>query len=277
MNQDGINKAFGSRGVVSRAPAGRRRPGHALERHRHGQGGRYPDRYNMQGARLLHHRRAQHQGRRAVQLGPVRRTRVKPTATCEQRLHERRAQHGHHLQHAAALQGRPARRRRHLRPGLVDDQPPDAERRAALGIPQLGGVGAGVGAPGRFVGERTFAAIPMPIWKDFAPRFGVGLRPVRQCQDRAQVRPQPLQRVAHDAASPSLQPAGADHGVLRWTDLNSDDIAQGELGCVYLDAGLRDQLRADAGEVRHAVRSTPSIRTSSACTTSRRAPASSTS
>ena len=26
---------------------------------------------------------------------------------------------------------------------------------------------------GRFIGERRFDAIPMPVWKDFAPRFGV--------------------------------------------------------------------------------------------------------
>ena len=37
---------------------------------------------------------------------------------------------------------------------------------------------------------------------------------------------------------------------LAWTDLNGDDIAQGERGCVYQTAGLRDQLRAAAGQLR---------------------------
>ncbi len=37
---------------------------------------------------------------------------------------------------------------------------------------------------GRFIGERNFDPIPMPTWKDIAPRFGAGLRPVRQRQDR---------------------------------------------------------------------------------------------
>ena len=37
---------------------------------------------------------------------------------------------------------------------------------------------------------------------------------------------------------------------LSWTDANGDDIAQGELGCTYLTAGLRDQLRAAAGQLR---------------------------
>ena len=62
---------------------------------------------------------------------------------------------------------------------------------------------------GRFIGERNFDPIPMPTWKDIAPRFGAGLRPVRQRQDGLEVRPEPLQRIAHDVLRQSLQPAGA--------------------------------------------------------------------
>ena len=40
-----------------------------------------------------------------------------------------------------------------------------------------------------------------------------GLRPVRQCQDGGEVRPQPLQRIAHDVLRQSLQPARAVVGV----------------------------------------------------------------
>ena len=36
-----------------------------------------------------------------------------------------------------------------------------------------------------------------------------GLRPVRQCQDRREVRPEPLQRIAHHVLRQPLQPAGA--------------------------------------------------------------------
>ena len=70
-----------------------------------------------------------------------------------------------------------------------------------------------------------------------------GLRPVRQCQDGREVRPQPLQRIAHDVLRQPLQPAGA-HAARRsrWTDVNGDDIAQGELGCTYLTPGCEINL-----------------------------------
>ncbi len=55
-----------------------------------GQGGRYPDRYNIGGVGLLCHRLAQRQGRLPVQLGPLRehaRHQRRPAAA----LHERGA------------------------------------------------------------------------------------------------------------------------------------------------------------------------------------------
>ena len=69
-----------------------------------------------------------------------------------------------------------------------------------------------VSGNGRFVGAAQFAAIPMPTWKDFAPRVRRRLRPVRQLEDGDQGRLQPLQRVAHDPVRHQVQPAGADLG-----------------------------------------------------------------
>jgi hypothetical protein len=90
---------------------------------------------------------------------------------------------------------------------------------------------------GRFIGERRFEAIPMPTWKDFAPRFGViydlfgdaktalkfGFNRYNESRTtQFATRYNPLQVLTQD---------------LSWTDLNSDDIAQGERGCVYQTAG----------------------------------------
>jgi hypothetical protein len=90
---------------------------------------------------------------------------------------------------------------------------------------------------GRFIGERRFDAIPMPVWKDFAPRFGVvydlfgnaktalkfGFNRYNESRTtQFATRYNPLQLLTQD---------------LSWTDLNTDDIAQGERGCVYLTPG----------------------------------------
>jgi hypothetical protein len=108
-------------------------------------------------------------------------------------------------------------------------------------------------AAGRFVGERRFDKIPMPTWTDFAPRFGViydlfgnaktalkfGFN--RYNESRTTMfanRYNPLQALTQD---------------LSWTDLNTDDVAQGERGCVYLTPGCEinfTQLPANLGTPR---------------------------
>jgi hypothetical protein len=106
---------------------------------------------------------------------------------------------------------------------------------------------------GRFIGERRFDAIPMPIWKDFAPRFGVvydlfgdaktalkfGFNRYNESRTtQFATRYNPLQVLTQD---------------LSWTDINLDDIAQGERGCVYLTAGCEinfGQLPATFGTPR---------------------------
>jgi Carboxypeptidase regulatory-like domain/TonB-dependent Receptor Plug Domain len=106
---------------------------------------------------------------------------------------------------------------------------------------------------GRFVGERRFDAIPMPTWTDLAPRFGViydlfgnartalkfGFNRYNESRTTQFAnRYNPLQALTQD---------------LSWTDLNLDDIAQGERGCVYLTPGCEinfAQLPANFGTPR---------------------------
>ena len=87
----------------------------------------------------------------------------------------------------------PEGRAGHLRPGQVDDQPADAERRPPLRLPRRLLPGAPPRA-GLFVPNRdiTFPHEDSHQWKDISPRVGARLRPVRQRQDRAQGEHRPL-------------------------------------------------------------------------------------
>jgi len=95
-----------------------------------------------------------------------------------------------------------------------------------------------VAPAGRFVGARTFAPIPdLPNFKNWVPRvgaaydlFGDGKTGIkgsvgRYMQQDATAYPQTYNPMATATAN------------LSWTDLNRDNQAQGELGCLYLTAG----------------------------------------
>ncbi len=138
-NQDGVNKTAVLARVVRRCQPPR--PEQRGPHQRPGQLGRpLPRPLQHDGRPQLHHGLAQHQGRRAVQLGPVRehaRGQRRPAAGL--RRHGGRAVHqpglGHRLQHAAPLRGEAEGRRRRLRPGLVGAQPADGQHRPAVGVP----------------------------------------------------------------------------------------------------------------------------------------------
>jgi len=95
---------------------------------------------------------------------------------------------------------------------------------------------------GRFVDARQFAATPnVPNWRDPAPRlgvaydlFGTGKTAVKVSLNRYNSA-----RTTGDANSGAQRynPIAAASFTLPWTDLNRDDIAQGERGCVYLTPG----------------------------------------
>ncbi len=98
---------------------------------------------------------------------------------------------------------------------------------------------------GRFVGERRFAAVEhVPQFSDFVPRlaavydlFGNGKTAVKgnfsQYVDQRTL-----------SLTTPYSPLANATGRVQWRDLNGDDIAQGELGCVYLTPGCEIQLSA---------------------------------
>ena len=115
-----------------------------------------------------------------------------------------------------------------------------------------------VSGVGRFVTERQFDAIKMPTWKSFSPRssivydvFGTGRTALKFGFSK-------YQQAGTMAFANAYNPLALTTANVSWVDMNGDDIAQGELGCVYLTAGCEINVsgtrpsRPAAGELRHA-------------------------
>ena len=135
----------------------------------------------------------------------------------------------------------------HLRPGLVDAQAADHQRRPALGEAERAGAGRRVAGRPLRAGRGTFEEIEdLPNWSDLAPRFaavydlfGNGKTALKYSLNRYN-----LARTTGIAAN--YNPLLAQTATLPWRDVNGDDIAQGERGCTRDYRGtrrLRDQLR----------------------------------
>jgi Carboxypeptidase regulatory-like domain/TonB-dependent Receptor Plug Domain len=98
---------------------------------------------------------------------------------------------------------------------------------------------------GRFVGARHFAAIDhLPQFTDVVPRlsgvydlFGTGKTAIK-----ANVSKYVDQRTL--SLTTPYSPLAAVTARVSWRDLNGDDVAQGELGCVYLTPGCEFQVSA---------------------------------
>ena len=169
-------------------------------------------------------------------------------------LHQRRGDPGDDPEHAGELRGRPEGRPRHLRAGLVDDEPADPELRRALGVLRVGhsarrrrasaascdGARPSVRStcrPGR--ASRRAAASSTTCSATRRPRSSrASASTCRPARPASRTRYNPL--ALHDAD-------GA-----RGPTLNDDGIPQGELGCMYLTApaarsNLAGQLPANFG------------------------------
>jgi hypothetical protein len=100
---------------------------------------------------------------------------------------------------------------------------------------------AGESPAGRFVPERRFdEVLNLPNWKNWAPRFaavydlfGTAKTALKYTLNRYH---RPYTTGIADNYNP-LALATAASGTLAWTDLNGDDIAQGERGCLYRTPG----------------------------------------
>jgi hypothetical protein len=90
---------------------------------------------------------------------------------------------------------------------------------------------------GRFVGERRFDAIPMPTWKDFAPRLGVVYDLFGNGRTAVKASFNRYNESRTTQFATKYNPLALASQTLPWNDLNGDDIAQGERGCTFGTAG----------------------------------------
>ena len=90
---------------------------------------------------------------------------------------------------------------------------------------------------GRFVDARKFAAIAMPTWKDFAPRFGIVYDVFGTGKTAIKAGFNRYNESRTTQFATKYNPLALTSATLTWNDLNGDDIAQGERGCTFGTAG----------------------------------------
>ncbi len=98
-------------------------------------------------------------------------------------------------------------------------------------------VSASTSGQGRFVPERTFEAIPMPVWKDFAPRLGVVYDLFGNAKTAVKFGVNRYNESRTTQFAGRYNPLTLQSANLNWTDLNGNDVADGNVGCTYLTAG----------------------------------------
>ncbi|MGE0815109.1 MAG: carboxypeptidase regulatory-like domain-containing protein [Vicinamibacterales bacterium] len=103
---------------------------------------------------------------------------------------------------------------------------------------------------GRFIGERSFSAIPMPTWKDFAPRVGIVYDVFGNGRTALKAGFNRYNESRTTQFATRYNPLALTSASLSWTDLNGNDIAEGDKGCAYLSPGCEinyGQLPANFG------------------------------
>jgi hypothetical protein len=95
---------------------------------------------------------------------------------------------------------------------------------------------------GRFVGAREFGPIKMPTWKSFSPRSSVVYDLRGNGKTALKFGLSKYQQAGTMAFANAYNPLALLTANVAWTDLNGDDIAQGELGCTYLTPGCEINL-----------------------------------
>ena len=83
----------------------------------------------------------------------------------------------------------------------------------------------------------------MPTWKDIAPRFGVVYDLFGNAKTALKFGLNRYNESRTTQFANRYNPLALDSASMSWTDMNSDDIAQGELGCTYLTSGVRSTSR----------------------------------
>jgi hypothetical protein len=92
-------------------------------------------------------------------------------------------------------------------------------------------------SPGRFVGAREFGPEDLPAWKTVSPRTGVVYDLFGNGKTAVKFSANRYRQMGTTGLANTYNPIALQSQQLNWTDLNRDDIAQGDRGCTYLAAG----------------------------------------
>ena len=97
---------------------------------------------------------------------------------------------------------------------------------------------AGESPAGRFVSARRFdEVVNLPNWNDWAPRLAVVYDLFGNAKTALKYALNRYNRPYTTGIAENYNPLGSATSTLAWTDLNGDDVAQGERGCVYRTPG----------------------------------------
>jgi len=89
---------------------------------------------------------------------------------------------------------------------------------------------------------RVFGPEQMPVYTGFAPRFGAAYDLFGNARTALKFSVNKYHAQLAGGLTEVLNPVRPVAATLAWTDLNRDDIAQGELGCTYLTPGCEINL-----------------------------------
>jgi hypothetical protein len=99
-------------------------------------------------------------------------------------------------------------------------------------------IGAREAGAGRFVPSRSFPEVKdFPNWNDVSPRFGLAWDIEGNGRTAVKFGMGRYMRAYTTGFVDTYDPNFYTASTLSWTDLNSDDVAQGSRGCVYRTAG----------------------------------------
>ena len=250
-NQDGINQQRGTAGWyagVSRRDAGR---GLLWDGIGGGQGGRYPDRFNMSGS--ASYVTAAHNVKVGFQRSWGTYENTRETNGDLQQVYL------NGVPSTVTIYNTPLRYRDNLVADLgIYAQDAWTMNRLTLNYglrwEYFNSEVADQESPaGRFQGVRHFDAIQMPVWKDLAPRFGLVYDVFGNARTALKVTFNRYNESRTTFFANRYNPLTLLGSSLRWTDLNGDDIAQGERGCTFGTPGCEINfatLPANFGERR---------------------------
>ena len=230
LYQPGIYAERGTRRVVSQRAQGRHQHRLSLERLER-PARQLPGSLQHPGVALVRHRRAQRQGRLHGPVGLL------PSLQQRQRrpvpdLQQRHAVTRHGAQHPARGAGKPRRQHGILRQDswnldkltLNYGLRWDYLKQRIVGQPA---------SAGRFAPSAPYDDVVLPVWKDVSPRVSVVYDLSGNGKTAIRVGFNKFVTAQTTGFAQLYNPTALTTQHLPWTDVNGDDIAQGERGCVF--------------------------------------------